>query len=92
MLTVVADLEIRVAVPVEDGVVMSRGVGNGGRRRWYRPVLAFRVRGEIQRDHAVRWTPWIVAGDVELRSRKGNHVLRDHAGVELRKQCQQLVS
>lgn len=88
MLTVVADLEIRVAVPVEDGVVMSRGVGDSGRRRWYRPVLTFGVGGEVQRDHAVGWTPRVVAGDVELRSREGDHVLRNHAGVELRKQYQ----
>lgn len=66
--------------------MMRRGVGDSGRRSWYRPVLTFRVRGEVQRDHAVRWASWIVAGDVELRSREGNHVLRDYARVELREQ------
>lgn len=64
--------------------MMRRGVGDSGRRSWHRPVLTFGVCGEVQRDHAVRWASWIVAGDVELRSREGNHVLRDYARVELR--------
>lgn len=85
-LTVVADLEIRVAVPVQDGVVMRRCVRHGRRRRRDWSILAFRVGGEVECHHAVGRAPGIVAGDVELRTREGDDVLRDHARVELREQ------
>lgn len=65
---------------------MSRGVWHSRRRCRYRAVLTLGVGGEVQSNHAVLRTPWVVAGYVELRSGKGYHVLGNYTGVELRKQ------
>lgn len=85
-LTVVADLEVRVTVPVQDGVVMGRCMRYSRRRCRHWTILAFHIGSEVKCYHTVGWTSGIVAGDVELRSREGHDVLRNYARVELRKQ------
>lgn len=86
VLTVVANFEIRVAIPMQDGIVMRRCMRHGGCRRWDWAVLTFRVGSEVECHHAVGWASRIIAGDVELRSREGHDVLRNYARVELREQ------
>lgn len=85
-LTVVADLEVRVAVPVQDGIVMRRCMRHS--RRWGRhwAILTFRVGSEVECYHTVGRASGIVASNVELRSREGHDVLRNYARVKLRKQ------
>jgi len=85
-LTVVTYLEIRVAVPMQDGIVMRWCMRHGGCRRWDWAVLTFRIGGEVKCHHAVGWASRIVASDIELRSREGDDVLRNYARVKLKEQ------
>jgi len=85
-LTVITDLKIRVAVPMQDGIVMRGCMWHGGCRRWDWTVLTFRVGGEVKCHHAVGRASRIIAGDIELRSREGDDVLRNYARVKLREQ------
>lgn len=85
-LTVVADLEVRVAVPVQDGIVMRRCMRHSWRRCRHWSILAFHIGGKVECYHTVGRASGILAGDVELRSREGHDVLRNYACVELRKQ------
>jgi hypothetical protein len=83
LLTVVAELEVRVAVPVEYGVVVGGSVGDCGGGRGHGSVLASGVVGEVEGDHAVGWAPGVVAGHVEFRAGKRDDVLRYDASMEL---------
>lgn len=83
-LTVVAVFQIRVTVPVQNGIVMSRSVWNSRSRCWYRTVLTPRISCEIKCNDTVGWTARILASNVQFRAWKRHDIFRDDASVKLK--------